>query len=66
MTLPAVGASTWASGNQVWNGKTGTLTAKPINSKMKAMPPSEAMPVPYWAKLKRASSAMPKVSGRGP
>jgi hypothetical protein len=27
-TLPAVGASTWASGSQVWNGKIGTLIAK--------------------------------------
>ena len=30
--LIGVGASTWASGNQVWNGKTGTLMAKPMNS----------------------------------
>src|ERR1700758_2728506 len=29
--LIGVGASTWASGNQVWNGKTGTLIAKPTN-----------------------------------
>jgi len=28
ITLPAVGASTCASGNQVWNGKSGTLIAK--------------------------------------
>ena len=27
MTEPAVGASTWASGSQVWNGKSGTLIA---------------------------------------
>ncbi len=26
-TLPAVGASPWASGSQVWKGKTGTFTA---------------------------------------
>ncbi len=32
MTETAVGASTWASGNQVWNGKIGTLIAKPMNS----------------------------------
>ncbi len=31
MTDTAVGASTWASGNQVWNGKIGTLMAKPMN-----------------------------------
>src|SRR6478736_3619184 len=29
-TEPAVGASVCASGNHVWNGKIGTLTAKPI------------------------------------
>src|SRR6516225_739253 len=28
MTEPAVGASTWASGSQVWTGHIGTLTAK--------------------------------------
>ena len=33
---------------------------------MNASPPSEAMPVPYWAKLKRAISGMPNVNGRGP
>jgi len=32
-TLTAVGASVWASGNQVWNGKTGNLTAKPPSSR---------------------------------
>src|SRR3954470_22095104 len=29
MTDPAVGASTCASGSQVWNGNIGTFTAKP-------------------------------------
>ena len=28
MTEPAVGASTWASGSQVWTGHIGILTAK--------------------------------------
>src|SRR5450432_583988 len=28
-TDPAVGASVWASGSQVWNGNIGTFTAKP-------------------------------------
>jgi hypothetical protein len=28
ITEPAVGASTWASGSHVWNGKSGTLMAK--------------------------------------
>ena len=34
ITEPSVGASVWASGNQVWNGNIGTLMAKPRN-----MPP---------------------------
>src|SRR5262252_211455 len=29
ITEPAVGASVWASGSQVWNGNIGTLIAKP-------------------------------------
>ena len=29
-TDPAVGASTWASGNQVWTGHIGVLTAKEL------------------------------------
>ena len=28
ITEPPVGAATWASGSQVWNGKIGTLMAK--------------------------------------
>ena len=32
MTEPAVGASTWASGSQVWNGHIGSLTAKEAKS----------------------------------
>ena len=31
MTEPAVGASTWASGSQVWNGHIGSLTANDAN-----------------------------------
>ena len=31
-TLPPVGASTCASGSQVWKGTIGTLTAKPASS----------------------------------
>jgi hypothetical protein len=31
-TLPAVGASTWASGSQVWNGNIGTFTANAMNN----------------------------------
>src|SRR3974377_50533 len=32
ITEPAVGASTWASGSQVWNGNIGTLIAKPTKN----------------------------------
>ena len=32
---PAVGASTWASGNQVCQGTEGILTAKPMNNAAK-------------------------------
>ena len=35
MTEPAVGASVWARGSQVWTGKRGTLTAKPAMSPRK-------------------------------
>ena len=36
MIEPAVGASTWASGSQVWNGHIGTLMAKARKKAMKA------------------------------
>ena len=32
---PAVGASVWASGSQVWNGQTGILTANAITNPQK-------------------------------
>src|SRR5271165_2980100 len=35
MIEPAVGASTWASGSQVWNGNIGTLMANPARSSKK-------------------------------
>src|SRR6185436_16292049 len=35
ITEPAVGASTWASGNQVWNGNIGTLMANPTKNARK-------------------------------
>ena len=31
ITEPCVGAWVWASGNHVWNGNIGTLTANPMN-----------------------------------
>ena len=36
MTDPAVGASTCASGSQVWNGNIGTLIANPIKKATKS------------------------------
>jgi hypothetical protein len=35
ITEPAVGAWTWASGSQVWNGNIGTLIAKEAKNKAK-------------------------------
>ena len=35
ITEPAVGASVWASGSQVWNGNIGTLIANPRKNAMK-------------------------------
>ena len=34
---PAVGASVWASGSQVWKGHTGTLIAKAMANAQKAI-----------------------------
>ena len=42
ITEPAVGASVWASGSQVWNGNIGTLIAK---ARKNAMNASELQPV---------------------
>ena len=36
ITLPAVGASTWAAGSQVWKGNMGTLMAKAMAMARKA------------------------------
>ena len=38
ITLPAVGASVWASGSHVWNGHTGSFTAKARNKRAKTAP----------------------------
>ena len=58
----AVGASTWASGSQVWNGKTGTLMAKPINSNtqitLMALIPHQTTP----SRAKGARSIMSNIS----
>ena len=39
ITEPAVGASTWASGSQVWKGTMGTLIAVPFALLLKQLPP---------------------------
>ena len=59
ITEPAVGASTWASGSQVWNGNIGTLIAKPRKNarntqswRLGGMPiwyQSVTSQVPVWA-----------------
>jgi len=36
ITLPAAGACTWANGNQVCSGKSGTLIANPANRATKS------------------------------
>ena len=55
MTEPAVGASVWASGSQVWNGHIGTLIAKARKSARKApiwsswlKPPAAAVAASCW------------------
>src|ERR1700682_733890 len=38
ITEPAVGASVWASGSQVWNGDIGTLMANPKKNAKNSQP----------------------------
>ncbi len=38
ITEPPVGASTWASGNQVWSGNIGTFTANASAKAAKSQP----------------------------
>ena len=59
ITEPAVGASVWASGSQVWNGNIGTLIA---NARKKAMnapscSPSEKPPPGVVANARRFSKS---------
>ena len=56
MTDPAVGASTWASGNQVWTGHMGTLTAKDAR---KARNSQNCMRPGNWAVISTAMSVVP-------
>ena len=47
ITLPAVGASVWASGSQVCTGNIGTLTAKPAETRRRATPAAEGS-ASFW------------------
>ena len=71
MTEIAVGASTCASGSQVWNGKAGILMAKPMNSATQITSGTD------WPKMRPLRShsewlawsiiaSMSKVAGRSP
>ena len=58
MTEPAVGASTWASGSQVWNGNIGTLIAKARKKAPNANSWSEfEKPVGPYSRRARKSNA---------
>src|SRR5216683_2789985 len=56
-TDPAVGASTWASGSQVWNGNIGTLTA---NAKKNARNSKMANVEPYAGSWKMSGAVLYK------
>ena len=49
ITEPAVGASVWASGSQVWNGNIGTLMAKARKNARKAASWSPSLNPPVAA-----------------
>jgi len=71
MTEIGVGASTWASGSQVWKGNTGTLIAKPMNRNQntqvvncipsRSPPPGRPAPVRFPADASSTSRGMLKV-----
>ena len=56
-TLPAVGASTWAAGSQVWNGNMGTLTAKAVKNAAKAQ--SWNVRLNWWFMISSTSKVLP-------
>jgi len=55
ITDPAVGASTCASGSQVWNGNIGTFTAKPTK---KAQKTHHCTPVENCVRIRSAISKL--------
>src|SRR5688572_4725272 len=57
ITEPAVGASVWASGNQVWNGNIGTLIAKARKNARKAPTWSAGAKPPSPANARRVSKS---------
>ena len=56
-TEPTVGAAVWASGNHVWKGNIGTLTAKPRKSAAN----TQKAKVPANTPLRADNSTMSKV-----
>src|SRR5207249_8815415 len=62
-TEPAVGASTWASGSQVWNGNSGTLTANAMKNPRKSQGAAAAKPstcplrIAFWMVTKSKDPA---------
>ena len=59
ITDPAVGASTWASGSQVWNGNIGTLIAKARkNARNAAIWRGPSKPAPVVANWRSASKSI--------
>src|SRR5512135_762916 len=57
MMLPAVGASTCASGSQVWTGNIGTLTAKAVKNAAKAQ--SWNVWLNWWFMIWSTSNVLP-------
>ena len=70
ITEPAVGASVWASGSQVWNGNIGTLMAKARKNARNA-PICRPVGEPRPARRERpqrleVEGADPRLAGRRP
>ena len=65
-TLPAVGASVWASGSHVWNGKNGTLIAKPANRARNSSDCSKLLSPPSWLRAMLESLARSKSTSGEP
>ena len=66
ITEPAVGASTWASGSQVWNGNIGTLIAKARKNARKAKNWSPSVKPLVAANSRSATKSKASPRTRGP